>query len=357
MLLTEFAASRKEPLATVLERIHNACIESGLGETALHFSFSDSPIPGFLSSVDRVLKRFPDLARFSSVAVLPGGMSAKTIANNGAAFPFATILAIAAGVPRSFPFHNLTIQFQLGETSVITVTDSWWVNGRSRSVMATNLVDADPSSKKLPPFPEPIAKVVAACGKARRTVQAPVIAPIPEGQTAPDPAVAEAVRNVVREYREKMAEIVDRAAQPHDLPGFAEARAATPLGTTPGPKKPVLVELFKPMGYDCHGGTGEFTLRRRTAKNLTVELCLDVGTWSNSFLGSYRVRGLGFNATLPLAISKRAPELGQYPIGDAAQWRKIVENIAALTAEFDRSFVPAVEAVAGASPEWYRPES
>jgi hypothetical protein len=47
----------------------------------------------------------------------------------------------------------------------------------------------------------------------------------------------------------------------------------------------------------------------------------------------------------------------QYPIGNEERWRRIVENLAALVTELDRSFVPAVEAAAGPSPEWYRPES
>ncbi len=109
------------------------------------------------------------------------------------------------------------------------------------------------------------------------------------------------------------------------------------------------------MGYSCSGGSGTFTLRRRTAGNLTVEISLDVGTWSRSITASFKVVGLGFKATLPLPVSKRAA--GQYPIGDAARWQQIVDNLAALVAEYERSFVPAVEAVAGATPEWYTPVS
>jgi hypothetical protein len=35
----------------------------------------------------------------------------------------------------------------------------------------------------------------------------------------------------------------------------------------------------------------------------------------------------------------------------------MVDNLAALVGELDRSFVPAVEAAAGSSPEWFKPES
>ena len=51
----------------------------------------------------------------------------------------------------------------------------------------------------------------------------------------------------------------------------------------------------------------------------------------------------------------REPPAGQHPIGDAAQWQKIVENLAAMVRELDRSFVPEIEQAAGPSPAWYQP--
>jgi hypothetical protein len=56
----------------------------------------------------------------------------------------------------------------------VTVGDSWWVNGRMRSLTALTSVDADPGSKKMPALPERVAAVLAACGKAKNTVQIPL---------------------------------------------------------------------------------------------------------------------------------------------------------------------------------------
>jgi len=136
-----------------------------------------------------------------------------------------------------------------------------------------------------------------------------------------------------------------------------EALQTTALGQNTGPKKPVLVRAFKPLGYDCQAASGTFTLRRRTPGNLTVEISLDVGTWSRSLTAFFKVQGLGFPALLPLPPSRRAAGGGQYPIGDADRWQQLVDNLAALVTELDRSFVPAIEAASGPSPEWYRPES
>jgi hypothetical protein len=172
-----------------------------------------------------------------------------------------------------------------------------------------------------------------------------------------DPEAARAVRAIALDYRARLKEVVDRAALPHELPlPGTEALRWAELGVTSGPRKPALERAFKPMGYTCRGESGTFTLRRRTAANITTELHLDVGTWGHNALAIFIVWGLGFKATLMLPVSANAIGGAQYPIGDADRWRKIVENLAALVEELDRSFVPEIEAAAGPSPEWYHPE-
>jgi hypothetical protein len=88
-----------------------------------------------------------------------------------------------------------------------------------------------------------------------------------------------------------------------------------------------------------------------------VKIELDVGTWSRSLTAGFQVHGLGFTARFPLPVSKRAIGGGQYKIGGAERWQQIVDNLAALVAELDHTFVPAIEAASGPSPEWYTPES
>jgi hypothetical protein len=383
-LLTTFAASRKEPLAEVLERIHAALIAADFGEPHVQFVMAD-PMAGGVSSVARVIKRFPSLERFAQTVVPSPGVGThetKIISNRTSsgtaeeAVDFAVLLEIARGVPKSFPFHNLRIHFSVpafsGAAAMpsmprqlspgISVTDSWWVNGRMRSVSALTLVEADPAARKLPALPQSIARVLAACGKVKKTIQAPLAmgpaAQRPSIDTV-SPEKAAAIRAVVQDYRTRTSEILDRANLPHDLPPNQEAFA---LGVTSGPKKPGLVRAFTPMGYDCRSeSAGSFTLRRRTPGNLTAELHLDVGTWSNNVMAFFRVQGLiegvGFKGSMILPVSRRAVLGGQYPIGGPDRWQQIVDNLAALVAELDRTFVPAIEAISGPSPDWYKPET
>ncbi len=387
-LVTTFAASRKEPLLTMMDRVHQGFLDAGLGEPTVRFNFGD-PMIGGVSSVDRVLKRHPELERFVTAAdPMPNIRGARRISNGpmaagaGENIPYATLQAIAAGVPRSFPFHSIALHFyspefgelvptqtpSAGMMTGVLVTDSWWVNGRNRSLSACTVVEADTGSKKLPPHPPAVATVLAACGKARKTMQAPlaenVTGPVPAVRlpsgtaiASADPAVALAVHEVVLDYRKRLPEIVGLAAMPHDLPAPAEAIAQMRPEITSGPKKPALERVFKPMGYTCRGEAGDFVLRRRTASNLTLELHVGIGSWGKTVLAMFRVWGLGFKALLSIPPTEKAIVHGQHPVGDADQWQKIAENLGALVAELERTFVPAIEAAAGPSPEWYRPES
>jgi hypothetical protein len=386
-LLTTFAASKKDPLATMLTRVHCAFIEAGLGEPTIRFNFGDPLVAGFTSSVDRVLKRWPELRRFETdAAPAPGIPAARRLSNGpaspaaGEVVPFELLETIAAGVPRSFPFHAVVFHFvadAFGSVDTVAplwasllpgvlLSDNWWVNGRIRSLTACTVVDAEPSAKRLPDLPGSVAQVFAACGKVKKTIQAPVPGPAEAAAAIPvrspagiplasaNPEAARAVQPVVADYRARMPEIVARAALPHDLPPQGELRGA--VGQTAGPRKPVLERVFKPMGYACRGGSGTFSLRRRTGANLTVELDLDVGTWSHLVLAMFKVYGVGFKATLMLPVTARAVIGAQYPIGDAEQWSKVVDNLGALVQELDRTFVPDIERAAGPSPEWYEPE-
>src|SRR4051812_16624473 len=117
-LLTTFAASRKEPVADVLKRIHAAIMASGQGEPTLTFTLSDGPLAR-MSSIDRVLKRHPALKVFEqTISPYPGGPSERVLTNKaepgaaaGLQVDFAVLLEIARGIPKSFPFHMAAMQF------------------------------------------------------------------------------------------------------------------------------------------------------------------------------------------------------------------------------------------------------
>jgi len=359
------AASKKEPLAEMIGRVRRAFVDAGLDEPAIRFTFVGP-------AIDRVLKRYPQMERFLMMrALIPGTPESRMLSNSetGEAAEYSTLQEIAAGVPRSYPFIGVSLHFYapvFGERLIglpkmgnslpgVIVTDNKWVTGRNRALWVYTVVEAELGDKKLPPNPEPVDAVIKALGKVRQRVQVPTRAPEGGIVGSIPPANQEAVKVIMADYRTRLKEVVELADLPHNLPPAAEIRLRN-AGVTAGPRKPALEAAFKPMGYSCRGGSGTFELTRRTSGNLTVELYLDVGTWSHNVSAIFLVKGAGFKASLPIPVTPLDGP-GQYPIGDAAQWQKIVENLAALVRELDRGFVPQIEQAAGPSPAWYQPAS
>ncbi len=354
-------------------RIRQAFLDAGMPEPAIRFSLmGEGRVEGY-SPIDRVLKRHPEMKRFETLTALIVGTSESRLLTNsasGEAAKYSTLLAIAAGVPRSYPFGAVVLHFHtpaFGERLIglpkfghslpgVMVTDNRWISGRHRALSVYTVVEADEGDKKLPPNPKPVDAVIKALGKVKRTDQVHRLAP--DGRTivgSIPPEKVEAVKAVVADYRARTKDVVARADLPHNLPPAAEIRLQN-AGVLAGPRKPALENAFKPMGYGCRGGSGEFHLTRRTSGNLTVELYLDVGTWSHAVSAIFMVQGAGFKASLTIPVTPLDGP-GQYPIGDAAQWQRIVENLAAMVRELDLTFVPEVEHAAGPSPAWYQPTS
>jgi hypothetical protein len=370
-LHTTFAASKKEPLAEMAGRVRQAFLDAGLDEPAIRFTLFDTPPAKSVSAIDRLLKRHPEMERFLGHRQFFGqgpGMRMVSNVTTGEAADYATLQTIATGVPRTYPFGSVALHFYapaFGERLIglpamghslpgVLLTDNAWISGRQRALSAYVVVEVNETDRKLPPNPASVDAVIKACGKARRTEHVALLAPDGKLKVSIQPANQEALKEVVADYRARIKEVVALADMPHTLPPAVDVRAEN-VGVTAGPRKPALVAAFKPMGYGCTGGTGEFHLTRRTQGNLTVELYLDVGTWSHSVTAIFQVKGAGFKASLGIPVAPDA--YAQYPIGDAAQWQKIVENLAAMVRELDRSFVPAIEQAAGPSPAWYQPSS
>lgn len=111
-LVTTFAATRKEPLAEMLDRIRQAFLHAGLSEPAIRFTLIDPPASKGTSAIDRILKRHPEMERFLLPGPLtPGRSEARMLSNaaTGEAVVYAVFQAIASGVPRSYPFHGVSL--------------------------------------------------------------------------------------------------------------------------------------------------------------------------------------------------------------------------------------------------------
>lgn len=128
----------------------------------------------------------------------------------------------------------------------------------------------------------------------------------------PNPEILQEIAVLARDYRSRIPAIVEEHPFPHELPLLAEVLHAN-LGQNPGEKKRALVVAFQPLGFRIRGGSGIFTLRWRSPTNLTVELTIDVGTWSNLVSARYAVLGPGFSASVPLPAAASSLGAPHYP--------------------------------------------
>jgi hypothetical protein len=364
----DYKATRKEPFGIMLRRLHDALTAAEI-PVAYQFVFSDSAVAGGVSAVNRAVKKFPQLAALvqATPAAWAAISGAQVIQGEDKDLPFATLAEVADGLPRSLPFSRASVRFHgpaFGSGGSIPMllqagilaADNWWINGRNRALSVGYFVEVEKSSKKLPAPEGPLGALLAAFGKPKKINQYPLPGAAPEGAApendAEQPATLSpaAVKELTQQIRARLPQLVEQAAMPQSLPPVAEALAARVFESHP--LKPTLERFFRPLGYSCKGGSGTFSLRRRTAGNHVVEVDLDVGTWSRSVIAHFKVHAPGARCTFGMPV---APGLAgaQYPIGDAAQWEKIVENLAVLAAHFDREVVPEIEAAVGPAPEWF----
>jgi len=363
----EFKVNRKEPLGDLVRRI--ASLFEGVGlQPEIQASFADGPdILRKTSAVERAIKKHPHLAaleRNDAPRLSPNLPPIRRLTNldSSTPFPLTDVVALADGVPRSLPFHVVNLNFghpdfgpivfpaTQAPVPGIAAHDGWWVNGRNRSLIGFYVVEGEATAKKLPAPPPAVATILEGLGKPKSRGQ--FVAPGAAVSPTSVPREIAAINPILITYHKGLKALVERIALPHDLPPAREAMQAA-LGAS-GPLKPALVEAFAPRGYDCRGGSGMFTLRRRTSTNHIVDVELDVGTWSRSVTFMFSVRGPNFNATLMPPVTARDVSR-QYPIGDTANWQQIVANIAAIVDELDRTFVADILAAVDPAPAWFEP--
>ena len=173
--------------------------------------------------------------------------------------PFATLAAVADGLPRSLPFHAVKVRFggkAFGNgtpliTTGVGASDNWWVNGRNRHLSAGFIQEVVGSAKVLPPPAGPLGALLAALGKPSKTNRFPLV------DFHPGQKPNAALDAIGQKYRGLLRELVESAGMPHSLPPVAEVLM---LPRPPHPLKPALESAFKALGYSCKGGSGTFSL-------------------------------------------------------------------------------------------------
>ncbi len=367
-LSTEFKLAKEAQTIEIVGAVYAGFLQAQLNGPVVRFTMEEGTSHK-MSSIERVLKRFPEMKQFDHVISRPWGLGGQTqearrIGNDadspvvGASVEISTLLEITAGIPKRYPFFSAVVRVTdpaFGDEPSantgrvlypgLTIADRWGLSKRRTTLSALTIVEADPASD-VPPTPAAsVAAVLDACGQHSRPKQ--IVLP---GQ---DSISTERVAAIARDLKTCLGEIVKRARMPHDFSNSDDHPSRQPAN----PRKPILVRFFRPLGYDCRGeGMMILVCSRRTTSNITVRLHLDFGTWGSHVHPTYSVHGLGFSVAIRLPVCPSSGLRGVNWIVDETHWGQIVENLAALVAELDRSVVPAIEGAAGPAPSWYEPD-
>ncbi len=134
---------------------------------------------------------------------------------------FATLAAVADGLPRSLPFHAAKVRFG-GEafgngtpliTTGVGASDNWWVNGRNRHLSVGYIQDVVGSAKVLPPPEGPLGALLAALGKPSKVNRFPLTNFLPAQKP-----VNNALDTVRADARAMLRELVESAGMPVPCP-------------------------------------------------------------------------------------------------------------------------------------------
>ena len=367
-LRTEFKLAKGAQTAELIDAVHATFLRVQLNSPVVRFTMEEG-VGHKTSSIERVLRRFPEMRQFDHVISRPWGpggqaQEVRRIGNDidspvaGAPVDLSTLLEITAGIPKRYPVFSAAVRVTDpafgNEPSAntgplfwpgLTIVDQWGLSKRHIALSALAIVEADPASD-VPPTPaNSVAAVLDACGQHSRPKQ--IVLP---GQ---DPNSVERIAVIARDVETCLGEIVRRARMPHDFSKSDDHPPKQPAG----PRKPTLVRAFRPLGYNCRGG-GVMSLvcSRRTKSNTTVRLHLDFGTSGSHVHPTYSVHWLGFSIALRLPVCPNSGLRAVNWIVDETRWRQIVENLTALVEELDRSVLPTIEEAARPTPAWYEPE-
>ncbi|RIK82875.1 MAG: hypothetical protein DCC68_05005 [Planctomycetota bacterium] len=313
------------------------------------------------------------ISNCENAAVLPPSDSADTD----------TLLGVANGIPRSFPFGNAMFLFDripwfgkvieqppilrhqgfvssLGPyyySSCIVLREDWDYPKRARSLLATIEVEPPPpESDNLPDLPAASRAFLEGLG----AIQLRSFRAEPDADESRRLAEINASDDLSR-FKDELRSLALPFRQ--EPPGLDQVKALVKLLAkgpaalkihTESPKK-ILVAAFKPLGYkyvSSKGGQGGFFLQKRTDANNMIELEFDMGS-------RYQQCSASFNFHGPLwwrriTICPLSDLITSTAINDTAHWAGMCANMAVIVKHLEGRLVPHAERIFGPAPKWYK---
>lgn len=363
----------------LLDRVIGALQRNDIVVPPPHIHFEQSPHIG-TSAIERATRRFPELSPLVGTYRDGNGTERAVISSVGSpsTLSWPTALALADGVPRRFPFnqaaffvapihwssqaapptlptgpHVGAVVEALYSTPSITVNSDWWISKRQYSMRAVVSTPTHLEGPTLPPPPPNVSAALAELGSVRQEELVPTLEPAEQEQIdRADPLASK----IMAGYDASTDEIASTLPFPHLLPHPLNTFSLTDYEAC-GTLKTSLIQAYRVLGYHYESrdsGQGVFILRKRTALHHSLEVHVDVGSYSKHASFLLCLDGPGWRARALVPVNCHAAHSLGYPIVNAGIWRRIVENSVVAVRYLESSFVSEIEALYPAAPAWYR---
>ncbi|MEH6940228.1 hypothetical protein V7056_20640 [Bacillus sp. JJ664] len=375
----DYTLNKHDKMELIFENIEKVLIKNRKQDKHNYFFFSDFTLKGHVSSVQRIVKKFPELAKFEieleqdyageilkykALTNLPSNFSyydhryyKADVFDN---VSFEVLKEIAYGIPRSFPCHKALFLFSgidwsykneeetLDGNSVMLIND-WWTPKRSILLKAKVSMEVpDEKCSKLKSLPKEIEEAISSIGRIKRNSLECVFS-LEEKRKIDE--IYEKCKQLL-DTKYKRSEILDLISFPFDL---SEEKFST--GAFNIPRKKTISKIVKKLGYNHlpkEGSSGFLVYGKLTENNNRIILEFDSGSTFYNLRCNVIIQGPGWeHSFMELPCIKNS--YGDFfPISDENSLEKVVSNFGVVVDLLENKCFIDLEKLHGPAPKWFQ---
>lgn len=358
-----YRIEKSDDPAAALERIEGAVARGGSDTHHIAFLFLDAVLRRQKSALEYLVKCYPVFEVFRTTAALLPQRETPMVTGEGV--PAETLLEVARGIPRRFPFGTATFAWRdvaaldftpglpapdntaanlyariAGRVGMpgITLVSTWGVPKRSLDLTAVVRLSSENGEGKKPQLPQATRSLLDAIGRFRSD---DVFAVPDPGETLEVKAELSRVDDAFKRGRallmQRLPALPLQALEPR-------ARDVSSSFESPGSVKEPLMQALAPLGYAPArgGGAGAMHFAKHTAEGHQLRVTVDRGTWANHFLGRFEIRSERWIRAMSIPLAPGDFPGQAYDLRDEHQIQRLCENLATVVAEIERVVYPPV---------------
>lgn len=376
----EYTLNKHDLTKEVIQRINTVLNINRAMDGPNYFYLADSPIAGGVSSIKRILKRFPELDKYvfeheekignetHTYLVLSNFPNDDYFQMGGSVVEgknkdnirFEILLEIIEGIPRKLPLHKAVFLFdQLNWSQKVNVinehvynmssilyANNWWMPKRDISLFANVSVSESANEKDcLQPLSDELNHTLLQLGTIKKKSLQCLLN---QGEKAKFETVWYECNQLISSFRKNMVNN-NPFVFPHAL--IENHEHFTTL-----PRKQTVSKMMKKLGYKHlpkEGFHGVIVYGKLTKQNHRILLEFDSGRGFFDLRCNFILEGPYWKHRME-ELPCRPNSYGDFfPIPDIETLEKVVENFSVVIQYLEETIVKDIEKLYGPAPKWF----